>query len=157
MSLDVYLMVPNERVRRGGSGIFIRENGSTKEITRAEWDEKFPDREPVVMTRDGDEDDGTECVFDANITHNLGAMASKVSEDFYKALWRPEELFENPKASDIAAIVREGYNRLAADPEHYKQFDAPNGWGTYRDFLPWVGEYATALEEAPDALVRASR
>lgn len=33
-------------------------------------------------------------VFSANITHNLGEMADKAG--IYKALWRPEDLFEKP-------------------------------------------------------------
>jgi len=71
MSLDVYLHVKGTGAT--GTGIFIREDGRTREITRAEWDEKFPGREPIVVDSD---DDG--CVFTANITHNLNTMADAV-------------------------------------------------------------------------------
>lgn len=33
-----------------GSGIFVRRNGATVEITREEWDELNPGREPVVAS-----------------------------------------------------------------------------------------------------------
>lgn len=51
MSLDVYLKT-GVMVSTTGSGIFVRENGQTKEISRSEWDEKFPGREPVVVAHD---------------------------------------------------------------------------------------------------------
>lgn len=35
-----------------GSGIFIRERGAIKEITREEWDRRNPGREPVVVRKD---------------------------------------------------------------------------------------------------------
>ena len=35
-----------------------------------------------------------ESIDDFNITHNLGSMAAAAG--IYKALWRPEELFEKP-------------------------------------------------------------
>lgn len=34
-----------------GSGIFVRENGALREITRGEWDAKYPGREPVSVRR----------------------------------------------------------------------------------------------------------
>jgi len=36
-----------------GPGIFIREDGGMREISRTEWDEKFPGREPVVFEGEG--------------------------------------------------------------------------------------------------------
>lgn len=36
-----------------GSGIFVRENGATREITREEWDRRNPGREPVVVAKKG--------------------------------------------------------------------------------------------------------
>ena len=68
MSLDVFLTgAPSSGI---GSGIFIREAGENREITRAEWDARFPGQEPVVSRVEG------ERVYSRNITHNLGAMAA---------------------------------------------------------------------------------
>jgi hypothetical protein len=39
----------------------------------------------------------------------------------------------------------------------FKMHDAPNGWGTYEQFLPWLEEYLRACEENPDAIVMVSR
>lgn len=41
MSLDVCLTTPHI-IHRETSGIFVRENGQTKEISRSEWDERNP-------------------------------------------------------------------------------------------------------------------
>lgn len=75
MSLDVYLKLPGAQpIAR--SGIFIRDGGSTREITRAEWDERYPGQEPVTVSAD---DGYVPTVFDANVTHNLATMAGEAS------------------------------------------------------------------------------
>lgn len=51
MSLDVYLKIENTKTENG-SGIFIRENGQVKEISLAEWNEKFPNTESVYVISD---------------------------------------------------------------------------------------------------------
>ena len=86
MSLDVYLVMKCQKQKKTGSGIFIRENGQTKEISEEEWNQKFPDREPVKVTLDEESD----YVYSANITHNLTKMADEAG--IYECLWRPEEI-----------------------------------------------------------------
>lgn len=93
-------------------------------------------------------------VFDTNITHNLGKMASECG--IYIALWRPEEA--NYKiASDIISSLENGLRSLKENPKHYKQFDAENGWGTYEHFIPFVEEVLKACKEYPDAIISVSR
>ncbi len=93
-------------------------------------------------------------VFDTNITHNLGKMADAAG--IYEALWKPEEISAT-KAKDIVELVRAGLNQLKEKPEHFKQFSAENGWGTYEQFVPWVEKYLEALERYPEAEIRVSR
>ncbi len=95
-----------------------------------------------------------ECIFDANITHNLGEMADKAG--IYKACWRPEEIGAI-KAKDIIEIVEKGLADLKARPEYFKQFNSPNGWGMYKHFVPFVAEYLEALKEYPEAKIEVSR
>lgn len=92
-------------------------------------------------------------VFDTNITHNLNTMASEAG--IYKALWRPEEI-NAKQAKDIIPILQSGLRKLKEDPEHFKQFDASNGWGTYDQFIPWVEKTLKACEKYPDAEIRVS-
>ena len=96
----------------------------------------------------------TQCVFNANITHNLGEMADKAG--IYKACWRPEEIGAT-KAKDILPMLKKGYKDMKARPEYYKQFDSPNGWGLYKNFLPWVKEYMEACSAFPNATISVSR
>ena len=93
-------------------------------------------------------------VFDTNITHNLGQMADAAG--IYYACWRPEEIGAK-HANDIIDILEDGLNDMKARPDYYRQFDSPNGWGTYDNFLPWVEKYLLACKENPDAEIEVSR
>lgn len=93
-------------------------------------------------------------VFEANITHNLGTMASHAG--IYHVLWMPEES-GIIHARQLIEPLRAGLARLKADPERFKTFDAENRWGTYEQFIPWVEKYLAACEANPDATVSANR
>src|SRR5690606_2662000 len=90
MSLNVYLITKEPQIKKVSSGIFVRENGQTKEITQEEWNVRNPNREPVKFEQEEVE---TNKVYSANITHNLGKMAYEAG--IYEALWRPHRLKEN--------------------------------------------------------------
>ena len=92
-------------------------------------------------------------VFDRNITHNLNTMAQEAG--IYEALWRPDE-HGYTKAEQIIPILKEGLSKLEADPEHFKKFDSPNGWGMYIHFVPFVKAVLEACEEYPDADIEVS-
>jgi len=46
---------------------------------------------------------------------------------------------------------------LISDPERFRKFDAPNGWGRYDHLVEFVKEYLAACEANPDADVEADR
>lgn len=96
----------------------------------------------------------TECVFDANITHNLNTMADKAG--IYQACWRPEEIGAT-KAKDIIDILEKGYQNLIERPEYFEQFNSSNGWGLYKHFVPWVLKYLNACKEYPESEIHTSR
>lgn len=115
-----------------------------------------------------------EMVYNANITHNLGEMASEAG--IYEALWRPHRLkegynipkddheaeweFEDNqiiKASEIIEFLKRGLADLKARPEHFEKFNSPNGWGVYEHFVPFVEKYLEACKECLDAIVEVSR
>lgn len=149
MSLDVYLTLPHATPT--GSGIFVREAGSVREISRDEWNAKFPGREPIVATL---EDDDGERVYSANITHNLGRMAREAN--IYMALWRPEEIGIT-HAHQLIEPLTAGLELLRSDPVHYKQFNPENGWGNYDNLVSFTEQYLEACEEYPQAEVGVSR
>lgn len=148
MSLDVHLYAEQERPIR--SGIFVREQGQTREITRAEWDEKFPTREPVVVASTGEDYE----VYSSNITHNLGKMAREAG--IYDALWRPDENGIEIAYQLIESLLT-GLKRLKAEPEHFKQFNPANGWGDYDGLVRFTENYLEACQAYPTARVYASR
>ena len=98
------------------------------------------------------EDD--EQVYWANITHNLGKMASEAG--IYEALWRPEEIGKT-KASEIVELLEKGLTDLKSRPEYFEQFNSPNGWGMYEHFVPFVEKYLEACKEYPETDIYVSR
>ena len=149
MSLDVYLTQKGMQ-KIGGQRIFIREDGQTKEISRAEWDRRFPDREPVVVECPDDDEE----VYSANITHNLTVMAGLAN--LYQPCWRPEELGIT-KAGQLIPLLRAGLEKLLADPAQFIDHNPANGWGSYEGLISFVQNYLAACEEYPDAEVSVSR
>jgi hypothetical protein len=100
-------------------------------------------------------------VFDANITHNLGKMASEVKLSngmtLYDVLWRPDEQYGLLFARDIVGLLDEGWNTLMADPEYFRKFEPENGWGSYEGLEKFVYKYRNACWDNPDAELRISR
>ena len=98
--------------------------------------------------------DKEELVYDSNITHNLGEMADKAG--IYYALWRPEEI-EKTKAKGIVDLLEKGLADLKKRPEYFKQFNSPNGWGMYENFVLFVEEYLEACKKNPECDIYVSR
>lgn len=94
------------------------------------------------------------CLYSANITHNLGKMAAEAG--IYQHLWRPEELGIKT-AGELVKPLTDGIELLESDPARFEKFNAPNGWGLYKHFVPFVREYLEACREHPNAEVYASR
>lgn len=93
-------------------------------------------------------------VFWSNITHNLGKMAAAAG--IYDVLWRPDENGVT-KAGQLVEPLKAGLAKLKETPDEFKIFNAPNGWGLYEHFIPWVEAYLAACEKWPEALVTVSR
>lgn len=148
MSLNVYLLQHQLVPLEGRTGIYLREGGATREVTREEWDARFPGTEPVVFLREGEE------VFSRNITHNLGKMAETAG--LYSYLWRPEEAGIT-KARELIRPLMVGLHCLKSDPDHFRTFNPSNGWGSYEDLVEFVEAYLAACKEYPEAEVTVSR
>ena len=89
-------------------------------------------------------------IYEANITHNLGKMADEAG--IYQCLWHPEKL-DIKYAKELIKPLEDGIKKMKEKPEFYKKFDAKNGWGTYRDFLPWLEKLLQACIENPEAQI----
>ncbi len=95
----------------------------------------------------------TEEVYDGNITHNLGNMAREAG--IYDAMWHPYDISAS-KAKDIIEVLEKGLKLLKSKPEYFKTFDAPNGWGIYDHFIPFVENYLNACRKYPEAEIHTS-
>jgi len=89
-----------------------------------------------------------------NITHNLNRMAEAAG--IYAHLWRPDEIGITT-AAQLVEPLRVGLALLKSDPARFSAFDAPNGWGKYEHFVPFVENYLAACEREPHAAVSVSR
>ena len=145
MSLDVYIIANRPehaewQTKRKNS---LAEAGEMKGLIPI-IEQYYADREP----------DKTEELYWANITHNLAGMADAAS--IYQHLWRPEELGIT-KAGDLIDPLTIGFEKLKANPDHYKTFNPKNGWGDYNGFIDWVERYLQACKENPGGTIQVSR
>lgn len=93
-------------------------------------------------------------VGDFNITHNLGEMAREAG--IYDCLWRSGENGFS-KAGEIISLLENAIQDMKDRPEHYKKFNAENGWGTYEDFVPWVEEVLECCQNHPKSEIVSCR
>lgn len=148
MSLD-FTLIEKDPEEENSTGIYIRENGRTREISQEEWEEKFPGSEPVqFMPPENDE------VFETNITHNVSTMAAKAG--IRECLWDAKENGYK-KAEDVIGPLERGIERLENNPSYFKEFNASNGWGTYESFLRFVYGVLRACKEYPEAEIEISK
>lgn len=110
-----------------------------------------------------------------NITHNLTEMAMEAG--IYTALWEPYKLYYEEgyfddksdeeedeverttiiKAKDLIPLLNDGLQKLLNNPDYYKQFNAPNGWGVYEHFVVFVEKVSSYCKDHPDFIVEVSR
>ena len=152
MSLDVELRIDSP-ITKTSSGIFVRDNGQTIEITAAQWNQRYPDRQIDVAEYEESSYE-TDLVFNYNITHNLNRMADAAG--LYDCLWRPDE-HGIDTAKQLIEPLRQGLHLLKLNPEEYKKYNPENGWGSYEGLVTFVEKYLDACYKYPDAKVSADR
>lgn len=86
-------------------------------------------------------------IFDGNITGNLC--------DMWQEAGILDTLYDSggKKAEEMLPSLVSGITKMRKDPKHYKQFDSPNGWGTYEDGLKFVRSLARACNRFPESVV----
>ena len=94
----------------------------------------------------------SEELFWKNITHNLTKMAKEAG--IYRPMWHPSELGITT-ASQLIEPLEAGLKVLESDPDKFRKYDSPNGWGRYENLVSFVKEYLAACKEYPDAEVSA--
>jgi hypothetical protein len=92
-------------------------------------------------------------VFHANITHNVNTIASEAG--IYNHLWHPERKGVEV-ASDLIRPLEAGIRKMRDNPARFERLNSPNGWGTYKRFLPWLEKLLSACYRFKDADVSVS-
>lgn len=161
MSLDLYIISKTPVLHRG-TGVYIRENGETKELsTKQEVLTYFPDMNPDTIEEKTYEDND---YFHINITHNLVTMADECKVHgtcnynsdravvtLYDLMWHPEDNLNitTPNMDYLEDIVT-CYRKLLEEPDYFKKFNLDNGWGTYEQLVKRTKEYINALTSISD-------
>lgn len=156
MSLDLYIE-SNTPVLHRGTGVYIRENGETRELkTKQEVLTHFPDAKEEDIEEKTYEDN---TYFHINLTHNLTEMASqciirghyitqqgKEHINLYDLMWHPEGNLglKVPTMNYLRDII-DCYEKLLENPNFFKKYNPDNGWGTYEQLLNGIKKYIAAL------------
>ena len=152
MSLDLYI-ISKTPVKHKGTGIYIRENGKTKELSLGEAEGLYVSDSINEITSEDN------IYWHGNITHNLGTIADhcycycldKIS--LYSILWRPEETtlltvtrkLTSSHAKALSICLRE----LKEHRSYYEKFNPENSWGDYVTLVNFVDSFLTALNKIP--------
>lgn len=89
-----------------------------------------------------------------NVTHNLNKMAKVVG--LYQVLWSPEEIGIT-MASQMIAPLEKAIKELVVNPDKYKVYNPPNGWGNYDIFVSFCRSVLHTCEENPDAIIEVGK
>lgn len=157
MSLDLSIY-SNTPVLHRSTGVYIRENGKTKELaTKQEVLTHFPDANPDDIKETTYEDN---VYFHVNLTHNLTEMAHKCEIDgncfnkesksnkvsLYDLLWHPgDNLGIVTPSLDYLQDIMTCYTIILSNPNKFKKYNPSNGWGTYEQLVEATKNYMNAL------------
>jgi len=87
--------------------------------------------------------------WDCNITYNLGKMLRAAGFPAWEAL-------RGAPASETGGMLAKVADTLEGNPDHFKTFNPPNGWGDYDGCVRWVQDFADACASYPRATIGAS-
>jgi hypothetical protein len=88
-------------------------------------------------------------VFDCNHTSNTAQMWRDAGCDLAE--------FHGKPASELTPVIDQAIEKMKGDPDHFKQYDAPNGWGDYHSTLAFLSDIAAACRSHPKTTVEVSR
>ena len=152
MSLDIYIISPTP-IKKKSTGIWIRDDGKTRELSKAEAQERYPNADIQEIEIETNE------FWHGNITHNLRKMAENclsLDEEsqrysLYNLLWRDTQVpFIGNYLNVYIAHLAYCLYVLRNNPDYFKQFNPSNGWGTYEQLVEFVQSFISALINMPE-------
>lgn len=135
--------------------IYFFKNGFDIQKSRTDIDASYTKLQAIKEELEQLEGDYKEAMLsNPSVTHNLNNMAKAVG--LYEVLWRPEEIGISI-ASQMITPLENGIKELTANPEKYKVFNPPNGWGDYNIFVDFCKSVLHDCREYPDATIEVGR
>ena len=154
MSLDLFIKSKTP-IKKTGTGVYIRENGRTRELkTKEEVLCYFGNSDGVdVNVYETDE------IWHENMTHNLGNIASKIKgkeRNLYTLLWRPTE---NKVTKDWVTEILRCYTYMMEHEDELRPLEEENRihesngnsyiWGTYNLLKEFMESLVRCLLDLP--------
>lgn len=102
----------------------------------------------TFYSQDADQLDEVYC---GSVTDNLFSMASEAG--LFDCLWNNKGSIRATADLDLIEPLRSGIELLKSDPNRFRVYDSPNGWGTYDQFVPWLEELLKECIDCPECLV----
>lgn len=97
----------------------------------------------------------SEVVFDLSFTANFLPMATRLQCGLDEVIWGSLSRYDHSPGYDFAfqavPVLKEGIELLKAKPQHFKDLEPTNGWGTYTQFLESCEKVLEACEKFPQA------
>lgn len=100
------------------------------------------------------ESDNCCAAHDHNITHNLAPMFRAAGVDWHD--YYEHDGNGGRTAAEMLPEVVLAYWRLSDDPDYYRQFNPPNGWGDLECAVEFLRRLTLDLAKHPDGIVRVS-
>ena len=133
---------------------FFKKDVDFNEIRR-KIDELYDKQRSIQEEMERLEDDYEEArLASYNVTHNMNNLAKAVG--LYQVLWSPEEVGIKT-ASQMIEPLEKGIKELTANPDKYKEYNPPNGWGSYDIFVSFCRSVLSTCKDNPDAIIEVSK
>lgn len=81
-----------------------------------------------------------------HVTYNLSKMLKEAGYPGHN------EIMGAP-AGEAGGVLQGVLDRLEANPEHFRQFNPPNGWGTYDGAVSFIRRFRDECARHPQAFV----
>ena len=57
----------------------------------------------------------------------------------------------------VISTLIDGLNDMIANPKEYEELNSPNGWGLYKNAVPWLSELIKGFKHNPEATIEVSK
>jgi len=97
-----------------------------------------------------DHEDGYSSGFEVgNMTYNVSTMVKEACGVTFS--W-----FDGMTCKQALPILYFCWRNLRRNPSHFRRFEAPNGWGTYEQFMPYMTRFYVMARLHPKGIIRVS-